>query len=134
MTSTTMANATSMTLTSCQRNSLLDIPREMGVGELEGRVEVGATGVKLVRMDAVVVLEGAVPMLLLVLLLMDTPVLDRGLLVMVAEEVRVEQSLFPWPAALDGTGLEAPKEEHASSANCLAATWMSALLRGNSFG
>lgn len=85
-----MANATSMTLTSCQRNSLMDIPREMGVGELEGRVEVGATGVKLFRMDVVVVFEGAVPMLLLVLSLMDTPVLDRGLLVMVAEEVRVE--------------------------------------------
>ena len=123
-----------MTLTSCQRNSLMDIPREMGVGEPEGRVEVGATGVKLVRMDVVVVLEGAVPMLLLVLSLMDTPMLDSGLLVMVAEEVRVELPLFPWPAALDGTGLEAPKEEHASSTNCLAATWMSALLRGNSFG
>lgn len=134
MTSTTRANATSMTLTSCQRNSLMDIPREMGVGELEGRVEVGATVVKLFRMNVVVVLEGAVPMLLLVLSLMDTPMLDSGLLVMVAEEVRVELPLFPWPAALDGTGLEAPKEEHASSANCLAATWMSALLRGNSFG
>ena len=134
MTSTTRANATSMTHTSCQRNSLMDIPREMGVGELEGRVEVGATGVKLVRMDVVVVLEGAVPMLLLVLSLMDTPMLDSGLLVMVAEEVRVELPGFPWPAALDGTGLEASKEEHASSANCLAATWMSALLRGNSFG
>ena len=123
-----------MTLTSCQRNSLMDIPREMGVGELEGRVEVGATGVKLVRMDVDVVLKGAVPMLLLVLSLMDTPMLDSGLLVMVAEEVRVELPLFPWPAALDGRGLEASKEEHASSANCRAATWMSALLRGNSFG
>lgn len=112
----------------------MDIPREMGVGELEGRVEVGATVVKLFRTDVVVVFEGAVPMLLLVLSLMDTPMLDSGLLVMVAEEVRVELPLFPWPAALDGTGLEAPKEEHASSANCLAATWMSALLRGNSFG
>ena len=123
-----------MTLTSCQRNSLMDIPREMGVGELKGRVEVGVTGVKLFRMDVVVVLKGAVPMLLPVLSLMDTPMLDSGLLVMVAEEVCVELPLFPWPAALDGIGLEASKEEHASSANCLAATWMSALLRGNSFG
>ena len=126
MTSTTKVNATSTTLTSCQRNALMDIPQEMGVGEFEGAVEVGATEVKLVRTDVVVVLEGAVPMLLLVLSLMDTPMLDSGLLVMVSEEVRVELPLFPWPAALEGTGLEAPKEEHASSANCLAATWMSA--------
>lgn len=72
-----------------------------------------ATVVELVGMDVLVVLEGAVPTLLLVLSLMDTPMLESGLLVMVSEVVRDELPLFSRPAALEEIGTELPKEEHA---------------------
>lgn len=91
-----------MIVTSCQRNALIDIPQDTG-----------ATVVELVGVDVLVVLEGAVPTLLLVLSLMDTPMLDSGLLVIVSEAVRDELPLILGPAALEEMGTELPKEEHA---------------------
>lgn len=73
----------------------------------------GATVVELVRMDVLVMLEGAVPTLMLVISLMDMPMLDSGLLVMVSEVVRDELPLFSRPAAVEEVGTELPKEEHA---------------------
>ena len=73
----------------------------------------GARVVELVGMDVLVVLEGAVPTLLLVLSLTDTPMLDSGLLVIVSEMVRDERPLSPGPTALEEMATELPKEEHA---------------------
>lgn len=73
----------------------------------------GATVVELVGMDVLVVLEGAVPTLLLVLSLTDTPMLDSGLLVIVSEVVRDELPLSPGPTALEEMATELAKEEHA---------------------
>lgn len=109
MISTTKANTTEKISTSCQRDALRDIPQEVGVGELEGSVVVGVTGVELAETDVVSTLEKVLPVLLLMLLtLLGTPRRpDSVLFAMIFEVVRAELPLLPWLAVTEGVRTEA---------------------------
>ena len=109
----------------------MDRPQDIGVEDLEGWVVVGTVEV---GMDVVAAAEGSASMISLVLPLLATPMLERGLFVTVSEVMRGELLLFPWPAVLDGVGTEAPEKEHACWANCMASVQMSAISRCTRFG
>ena len=88
---------------------------------------VGKIGVELVEIDVFFAVEGAVPVLLLALLLLGSPVLDSGLFVMVFELVRVELASCPEPVLLGDQEMETPNQEHARRTKCMAAVQTSAI-------